>query len=102
MNVEIGAEAALFLEKEYISGIFFAVYKPLHPSPASGLRVNSTWPVKNPDPLHPPSPLTFTFTTRETPLPCTILMGGDYHRVHRVATAAFWRTFYHEDKISPC
>ncbi len=25
MNVEIGAEAALFPEKEYISGIFFAV-----------------------------------------------------------------------------
>ncbi len=30
MNVEIGAEAALFPEKEYISGIFVAVYcKPL-------------------------------------------------------------------------
>ncbi len=27
MNVEIGAEAALFPEKEYISGIFVAVYK---------------------------------------------------------------------------
>jgi hypothetical protein len=26
MNVEIGAEAALFPEKEYIKGIFFAVY----------------------------------------------------------------------------
>ncbi len=26
MNVEIGAEAALFSEKEYISGIFVAVY----------------------------------------------------------------------------
>ncbi len=26
MNVEIGAEAALFPEKEYISGIFIAVY----------------------------------------------------------------------------
>jgi hypothetical protein len=26
MNVEIGAEAALFLEKEYISGIFVAVW----------------------------------------------------------------------------
>ncbi len=26
MNVEIGAEAALFPEKEYISGIFFAVW----------------------------------------------------------------------------
>jgi hypothetical protein len=28
MNVEIGAEAALFPEKEYISGIFVAVYSP--------------------------------------------------------------------------
>jgi hypothetical protein len=26
MNVEIGAEAALFPEKEYISGLFLAVY----------------------------------------------------------------------------
>ncbi len=26
MNVEIGAEAALFPEKEYIKGIFIAVY----------------------------------------------------------------------------
>jgi hypothetical protein len=28
MNVEIGAEAALFLEKEYIKGIFVAVCDP--------------------------------------------------------------------------
>jgi hypothetical protein len=27
MNVEIGAEAALFLEKEYISGIFVAEHR---------------------------------------------------------------------------
>jgi hypothetical protein len=28
--------------------------------------------------------------------------GGRAHlRVHRVATAAFWRTFIHEGKISP-
>ncbi len=27
MNVEIGTEAALFLEKEYISGIFLAVHE---------------------------------------------------------------------------
>ncbi len=27
MNVEIGAEAAQFPEKEYISGIFFAVWQ---------------------------------------------------------------------------
>jgi hypothetical protein len=26
MNVEVGAEAALFPEKEYINGIFVAVY----------------------------------------------------------------------------
>jgi hypothetical protein len=26
---------------------------------------------------------------------------GADHRVHRVATAAFWRTFHQEGKISP-
>jgi hypothetical protein len=31
MNVEIGAEAALFPEKEYINGIFVAVHKPGNP-----------------------------------------------------------------------
>jgi hypothetical protein len=30
MNVEIGAEAALFPEKEYIKGIFVAVWTKLH------------------------------------------------------------------------
>ena len=34
MNVEIGAEAALFPEKEHISGIFVAVYLALSPAPA--------------------------------------------------------------------
>jgi hypothetical protein len=34
MNVEIGAEAALFPEKEYIKGIFFAVYNPITPPPS--------------------------------------------------------------------
>jgi hypothetical protein len=29
MNVEIGAEAGLFPEKEYINGIFVAVYNVL-------------------------------------------------------------------------
>jgi hypothetical protein len=29
MNVEIGAEAALFPEKEYISGIFVAVWQSI-------------------------------------------------------------------------
>jgi hypothetical protein len=29
MNVEIGAEAALFPEKEYIKGIFVAVWLPI-------------------------------------------------------------------------
>jgi hypothetical protein len=28
MNVEIGTEAALFPEKEYINGIFLAVFAP--------------------------------------------------------------------------
>jgi hypothetical protein len=32
MNVEIGAEAALFPEKEYISGIFVAVYTTRDPN----------------------------------------------------------------------
>jgi hypothetical protein len=27
---------------------------------------------------------------------------GEKDRVHRVATAAFWRTFKHEGKISRC
>jgi hypothetical protein len=35
MNVEIGAEAALFPEKEYISGIFIAVWR---------LKEFFTWP----------------------------------------------------------
>jgi hypothetical protein len=30
MNVEIEAEAALFPEKEYISGIFIAVHNTVH------------------------------------------------------------------------
>jgi hypothetical protein len=34
MNVEIGTEAAQFTEKEYINGIFDAVYRP-------GLRICS-------------------------------------------------------------
>ncbi len=29
------------------------------------------------------------------------VLAGEIHRVHRVATAAFWRTFHHEGKISP-
>jgi hypothetical protein len=31
MNVEIGAEAVQFPEKEYINGIAFAVHDPLSP-----------------------------------------------------------------------
>jgi hypothetical protein len=30
MNAEIGTDAAQFPEKEYINGIFFAVYKQSH------------------------------------------------------------------------
>jgi hypothetical protein len=37
MNVEIRAEAALFPEKEYISGIFVAVYDLAPPPPPSPL-----------------------------------------------------------------
>jgi hypothetical protein len=37
MNVEIGAEAALFPEKEYISGIFVAVWVAVFVS-CEGLR----------------------------------------------------------------
>jgi hypothetical protein len=33
MNVEIGAEAALFPEKEYIKGIFVAVQNGNHDNP---------------------------------------------------------------------
>ncbi len=36
MNVEIGAEAALFPEKEYISGIFVAVWQSI----AGAVRYN--------------------------------------------------------------
>jgi hypothetical protein len=32
---------------------------------------------------------------------CSKFAGGLYRRVHRVVTAAFWRTFHHEGKISP-
>jgi hypothetical protein len=37
MNLEIGTEAALFPEKEYISGIFLAVCELF--SPSLGLRI---------------------------------------------------------------
>ncbi len=43
---------------------------------------------------------------RQTELPDGTISGGrrpdgTYHRVHRVVTAAVWRTFYHEGKIGP-
>ncbi len=31
----------------------------------------------------------------------TFTNGPWHHRVHRVVTATFWRTFYHDGKISP-
>jgi hypothetical protein len=31
---------------------------------------------------------------------CTAVLIGRDHRVHRVVTSAFWRTFSHEGKIS--
>ncbi len=39
MNVKIGAEAVLFPEKEYIKGIFVAVYNT--PAPADGINKES-------------------------------------------------------------
>jgi hypothetical protein len=44
MNVEIGAEAALFPEKEYIKGIFVAVYRtfgfPLFPGHSGSISLS--------------------------------------------------------------
>ncbi len=49
MNVEIGAEAALFPEKEYMSGIFVAVYSK---TPTSLLANFISWYTHNePDKL---------------------------------------------------
>ncbi len=42
MNVEIGAEAALFPEKEYISGISVAVYRKRN-GPKAGLALHSLY-----------------------------------------------------------
>jgi hypothetical protein len=39
MNAEIGAEAALFPEKEYISGIFVAVYEYIFYIPTDKILV---------------------------------------------------------------
>ncbi len=39
MNVEIGAEAALFPEKEYISGIFVAVHEANNSAKSGVLRL---------------------------------------------------------------
>ncbi len=41
MNVEIGTEAALFPEKEYIYGIFVAVFGPSLRVPAAESQVLS-------------------------------------------------------------
>jgi hypothetical protein len=41
MNVEIGAEAALFPEKEYISGIFVAVHA-VHPAVLETMQPSET------------------------------------------------------------
>jgi hypothetical protein len=38
MNVEIGAEAALVPEKEYIKGIFVAVYSKISPESGFSLK----------------------------------------------------------------
>jgi hypothetical protein len=41
MNVEIGAEASPFPEKEYISGIFVAVYKGRKEKKTTNFWVNT-------------------------------------------------------------
>jgi hypothetical protein len=45
MNVEIVAEAALFPEKEYISGIFVAVWYTLSPYPGLPCLLTLVYPV---------------------------------------------------------
>ncbi len=41
------------------------------------------------------------YTPPISTLPLYVLLCSFYHRVHRVATAVFWRTFSDEGKISP-
>jgi hypothetical protein len=48
--------------------------------------------------LSPPPPQCYTFSTCPAR---SVGLGGPPHRVQRVATAAFWRTFSDEGKISP-
>jgi hypothetical protein len=47
MNVEIGKEAAPFLEKEYINGIFFAVWSIR----AGGTSLSFAFQITSPRPL---------------------------------------------------
>ncbi len=42
MNVEIGAEAALFPEKEYLKGIFVAVYAKYGTFEISNIRLDKS------------------------------------------------------------
>jgi hypothetical protein len=46
MNVEIGTEAALFPEKEYISGIFVAVHEA---QPCAEHSIRKRWVMSDPD-----------------------------------------------------
>jgi hypothetical protein len=64
-----------------------ATYSLLKPISGSVQRVDTKAPVYKERGLE--SRLSVLFT------------GGANHRVHRVATAAFWRTFGDEGKISP-
>jgi hypothetical protein len=51
------------------------------------------------DPVHSQQPILHGVREyKHWPSPET---GSTSHRVHRVASPAFWRTFYHEGKISP-
>ena len=57
MNVEIGAEAALFPEKEYINGIFVAVYFTTRNIVSQEL-INSSFQILKS--LYPPSMVEFS------------------------------------------
>jgi hypothetical protein len=60
-------------------------------------------PPSNPFPprIHPLSPPPPPFSARRTKKTLTAWLESLEHRVHRVATAAFWRTFSDEGKIGP-
>jgi hypothetical protein len=60
-------------------------------------------PTPNPNPAVRimPNVRFFCFGEGEGVYECEVGVVGPQSTVHRVATAAFWRTFSHESKISP-